>query len=45
MVYTIPYSTTSVVTESLKEVVKTLCEAFALVVIVVFYSCRVGARR
>jgi len=30
MVYTIPYSTTPFVTESLKEVVKTLFEAFAL---------------
>ena len=36
MVYTIPYSTTPFVTESLKEVVKTLGIAFALVVFVVF---------
>ncbi len=36
MVYTIPYATTPFVTESLKEVVKTLFVAFALVVIVVF---------
>ena len=36
LVYQIPYSTTPFVTESLKEVVKTLLEAFALVVIVVF---------
>src|SRR5207344_2787819 len=36
MVYTIPYSTTPFVTESLKEVVITLFEAFVLVVIVVF---------
>src|SRR5258706_8275689 len=36
MVYQVPYSTTPFVTESLKEVVKTLFEAFALVVIVVF---------
>jgi hydrophobe/amphiphile efflux-1 (HAE1) family protein len=36
MVYTIPYSTTPFVTESMKEVVKTLFEAFVLVVIVVF---------
>src|SRR4030088_1782765 len=36
MVYDIPYSTTPFVTESLKEVVKTLAIAFALVVFVVF---------
>jgi hydrophobe/amphiphile efflux-1 (HAE1) family protein len=36
MVYAIPYSTTPFVTESMKEVVKTLLEAFVLVVIVVF---------
>jgi hydrophobe/amphiphile efflux-1 (HAE1) family protein len=36
MVYAIPYSTTPFVTESLKEVVKTLFIAFALVVFVVF---------
>ena len=36
MVYAIPYSTTPFVTESLKEVVKTLFIAFALVVVVVF---------
>jgi len=36
MVYQIPYSTTPFVTESLKEVVKTLFVAFVLVVIVVF---------
>src|SRR5260221_433189 len=36
MVYQIPYSTTPFVTESLKEVVKTLLAAFVLVVIVVF---------
>ncbi len=36
MVYQIPYSTTPFVTESLKEVVKTLFAAFVLVVIVVF---------
>jgi HAE1 family hydrophobic/amphiphilic exporter-1/multidrug efflux pump len=36
MVYTIPYSTTPFVTESLKEVVKTLAIAFLLVVFVVF---------
>jgi len=34
--YSIPYSTTPFVTESLKEVVTTLVEAFALVVLVVF---------
>jgi hydrophobe/amphiphile efflux-1 (HAE1) family protein len=36
IVYSIPYSTTPFVTESLKEVVITLLEAFVLVVIVVF---------
>src|SRR6266568_1877668 len=36
MVFSVPYSTTPFVTESLKEVVKTLFLAFALVVIVVF---------
>src|SRR5258705_8855238 len=36
MAYQIPYSTTPFVTESLKEVVKTLFAAFVLVVIVVF---------
>jgi HAE1 family hydrophobic/amphiphilic exporter-1/multidrug efflux pump len=36
IIYTIPYSTTPFVTESLKEVVKTLFAAFALVVFVVF---------
>jgi hydrophobe/amphiphile efflux-1 (HAE1) family protein len=36
MVYQVPYSTTPFVTESLKEVVKTLFEAFLLVVVVVF---------
>ncbi len=36
MTYQIPYSTTPFVTESLKEVVKTLFIAFVLVVIVVF---------
>jgi len=36
MTYQIPYSTTPFVTESLKEVVKTLFVAFVLVVIVVF---------
>jgi hydrophobe/amphiphile efflux-1 (HAE1) family protein len=36
MVYSIPYSTTPFVTESLKEVVKTLFIAFVLVVFVVF---------
>ncbi len=36
LVYSIPYSTTPFVTESMKEVVITLLEAFALVVIVVF---------
>jgi hydrophobe/amphiphile efflux-1 (HAE1) family protein len=36
MVYSIPYSTTPFVTMSLKEVVKTLFEAFLLVVIVVY---------
>src|SRR5712691_8324762 len=36
MVYSVPYSTTPFVTESLKEVVKTLFLAFILVVIVVF---------
>jgi len=36
MVYSVPYSTTPFVTASLKEVVKTLFEAFALVCIVVF---------
>ncbi len=36
MVYSIPYSTTPFVTESLKEVVKTLLIAFGLVVFVVF---------
>ncbi len=34
--YTIPYATTPFVTESLKEVVKTLAEAIGLVLIVVF---------
>jgi hydrophobe/amphiphile efflux-1 (HAE1) family protein len=34
--YTVPYSTTPFVTESLKEVLTTLFEAFVLVVIVVF---------
>ena len=34
--YTVPYSTTPFVTESLKEVITTLFEAFVLVVIVVF---------
>ncbi|HZP88896.1 MAG TPA: multidrug efflux RND transporter permease subunit [Burkholderiales bacterium] len=36
VVYSIPYSTTPFVTQSLHEVVKTLLEAFALVVVVVF---------
>src|SRR3981081_4269361 len=36
MVYTIPYSTTPFVTESLKEVIKTLFIAFVLVVFVVY---------
>jgi hydrophobe/amphiphile efflux-1 (HAE1) family protein len=36
MKYTIPYSTTPFVTESLKEVIKTLFIAFALVVFVVY---------
>jgi HAE1 family hydrophobic/amphiphilic exporter-1/multidrug efflux pump len=36
LVYSIPYSTTPFVTESLKEVVKTLAEAFLLVVLVVY---------
>jgi multidrug efflux pump len=36
MIYSIPYSTTPFVTQSLHEVVKTLLEAFALVVLVVF---------
>src|SRR5467141_394316 len=36
MKYTVPYTTTPFVTESLKEVVKTLFEAFLLVAIVVF---------
>ena len=36
LVYSVPYSTTPFVTESLKEVAKTLFEAFVLVVIVVF---------
>ena len=36
MVYSIPYSTTPFVTESLKEVMKTLREAFVLVVFVVY---------
>ncbi|MDB5840553.1 MAG: multidrug efflux transporter permease subunit [Herminiimonas sp.] len=36
MVYSIPYSTTPFVTESLKDVVKTLGEAFVLVLLVVF---------
>jgi len=36
MVYSIPYSTTPFVTQSLREVVKTLLEAFGLVVLVVF---------
>lgn len=36
MVYSIPYSTTPFVTESLKDVLKTLGEAFVLVLIVVF---------
>src|SRR5258707_6816091 len=36
MVFSVPYSTTPFVTESLKEVVKTLFLAFVLVVIVVF---------
>ena len=36
MVYSVPYSTTPFVTESLKEVVKTLFIAFALVVLVVY---------
>ena len=36
LTYTIPYTTTPFVTESLKEVVKTLLIAFALVVIVVY---------
>ncbi len=45
MVYAIPYSTTPFVTKSLKEVVKTLFEAFVLVVIVVFCSCKAGAPR
>ncbi|RJG04059.1 efflux RND transporter permease subunit [Noviherbaspirillum sedimenti] len=36
MVYSVPYSTTPFVTESLKDVLKTLGEAFVLVLIVVF---------
>ena len=36
MVYSVPYSTTPFVTESMKEVVKTLFEAVVLVLIVVF---------
>jgi HAE1 family hydrophobic/amphiphilic exporter-1/multidrug efflux pump len=36
MVYSIPYSTTPFVTESLKEVIKTLAIAFVLVVFVVY---------
>jgi len=36
MVYSIPYTTTPFVTESLKEVVKTLLFAFSLVVLVVY---------
>jgi len=36
MIYSIPYSTTPFVTQSLQEVVKTLLEAFGLVVLVVF---------
>jgi multidrug efflux pump len=36
MAYSIPYTTTPFVTESLKEVVKTLFVAFALVVVVVY---------
>ena len=36
MVYSIPYSTTPFVTESMKEVVKTLFEAIVLVLIVVY---------
>jgi HAE1 family hydrophobic/amphiphilic exporter-1/multidrug efflux pump len=36
MQYSIPYTTTPFVTESLKEVMKTLAEAFVLVAIVVF---------
>ncbi len=36
MVYSVPYTTTPFVTESLKEVVKTLFIAFALVVLVVY---------
>src|SRR3989475_2228506 len=36
LVYSIPYSTTPFVTESLKEVIKTLLIAFALVVFVVY---------
>ena len=36
MVYTIPYSTTPFVTESLKEVIKTLGIAFVLVILVVY---------
>jgi len=36
MVYSIPYSTTPFVTESLKEVIKTLFIAFVLVVLVVY---------
>jgi len=36
MIYTIPYSTTPFVTESLKEVIKTLGIAFVLVVFVVY---------
>src|SRR5204862_2760298 len=36
MVYSIPYSTTPFVTESLKEVMKTLFIAFVLVVFVVY---------
>jgi HAE1 family hydrophobic/amphiphilic exporter-1/multidrug efflux pump len=36
LIYSIPYSTTPFVTESLKEVVKTLFEAIVLVLIVIF---------
>jgi HAE1 family hydrophobic/amphiphilic exporter-1/multidrug efflux pump len=36
MIYTIPYSTTPFVTESLKEVLKTLAIAFVLVIFVVY---------
>jgi len=44
MVYTIPYSTTPFVTESLKEVIKTLLIAFVLVVFVVFLFLQTGVR-